>query len=537
MAKATMPEQGITRDNRVNDIDSKACGDSTTITIAYTTHWKKRKYIDNLKKHAQTWKGISQPQGLSVTVNLIPLFDDDGITLTPAALQHRVHAVLHKRTDDMASAIAYGDQDASYRLSVLSNILQYGMPFLVSEENKEIYTRYPVVQIDPLSGVWRLVDRAKLLTVIDRAFGYDECSKQSGEEGTDSTDLTDQPDRVRTLPWTMIPTLETSTRSIDILLEASDVQFPVILKPRVACGDPVSHCMAVASNSAQVVSALQKVFRVSEPPSKFCEFVVAQQFVPRHDNVLFKIYAVAAHVLVQSRLSIGFAHEEAYNTNGSSSNEYDDKKVVRTEDNQYFYFDSQALSHKTIVTFDNDASRGIGNDVKKPDDNLAKHIIHKLEQQLDGISLLGVDIVYDVDKKTYFIVDVNYFPGYKHFPAAFSHLLQTIVDKVAEHDLLKQDIDVCNLSDHLTSLDTLYQCQQFPRDNFDIPLNLKHPDDFNLKNDELSSEGLAMLWKQKGHNDSGPIGENMRAMPLWKTNEDCLESEVDVIGRGGCINR
>lgn len=536
-----MPDLGIIDDNYVNKVDKEAFENLTTITIAYTTHLKKRTFIDNLKKFAQTWRGNLQPLGQSVRVNLVPLFEDDGITLTPTVQRLHIHAILHKRTDDMAAVLAHEDQNALCRLSVLSDILQRGIPVIVSEERPIIYKRLPAAQIDPLSGIWRLVDRAQLLTVIDNAFGGVEHTDGDSKRSIGYKDLVHQHNQVRTLPWTMLSTLVTDVRDIENVLEAKGVQFPVIIKPRLACGDPVSHCMVVASNSTQVASALEKVFRVSGTLSKFAESVVVQQFVSRHDNVLFKLYALGTHVLVQSRLSIGFANKVERGIRRASSEERnegdrEDKNCV--ESDEFFYFDSQALPNKNVVKFNEDTGRGIGADVVKPDHKLAKKIIHKLRQRLDGISLLGADVVCDVDEKTYFIVDVNYFPGYKHFPEAHSYLLQLVVDQVVERGILKRVEDECTLSTHLTNStsDAPYRCQLFFRNDTDTSLHLIDSIEDGLQNDKLELGKSDVPWNRNGRDDNGSIGEDLVKMAEWNSQKDCSEQEIDVIGRGGCIN-
>lgn len=532
-----MPDLGIIDDNYVNEVDKEAFGSLTTITIAYTTHLKKRAFIDNLKKFAQTWRGNLQPLGQSVKVNLVPLFEDDGITLTRTVQRLHVHAILHKRTDDMAAVLAHEDQNALCRLSVLSDILQRGVPAIVSDEGPIIYKRLPTAQIDPLSGIWRLVDRAQILTVIDDAFGGVQTDGKSKSIGFN--DLDHQHNNVRTLPWTMLSTLMTNVRDIENVLEAKGVQFPVIIKPRLACGDPVSHCMVVASNSTQVASALEKVFRASGTLSEFGENVAVQQFVPRHDNVLFKLYALGAHVLVQSRLSIGFAKKVERGIRCASNEEKterdrNDKNC--TENDEFFYFDSQALPNKSVVKFNEYTGRGIRADVVKPDHKLAKNIIHKLRQQLDGISLLGADVVYDVDEKAYFIVDVNYFPGYKHFPEAHSYLLQLVVDQVVERGILKGAENECTLSTHLTNLDVPYRCQPFFRNDTDTLPNLIDSIEDGLQNDQMELGKSDVSWNRDGRDDNGSIGEDLVKMAVWNGQKDCLEPEVDVIGRGGCIN-
>lgn len=533
-----MPDQGIISDCSVKEVDNDSPDNPATITIAYTTHFKKRTFIDNLRKFAKTWRGRLQPRGQCVRVNLIPLFDEDGVTLTSAVRHLPVHAILHKRTDDMAAVLAHEDQDARYRLSVLEDILQYGVPFSVPED-RTIHRRLPAAPIDPLSGIWRLVDRAEILTVIDKAFRDAEHADRNDKGIIDENGLAQRQDQqVRTLPWTMLSTLETSTKNIEKILEAKGVQFPVILKPRLACGDPVSHCMVVASNSVQIANALERVFRISEGSSRFGECVAAQQFVPRHDNVLFKLYALGTHVLVQSRLSIGFADKGNDNTKGASSDERKQDRRGKPdcdEDREFFYFDSQALSNKNVVEFSEKTGQGIGTDVVKPSNKLAKKIILKLRRELDGLSLLGADVVYDVDEKTYYIVDVNYFPGYKHFPEALSYLLQSVVDQVVERDILNREED-CTLSTHLTNLDGLYQCQPFLQDDANTSPNLMDYTEDDPYNGDLEAPKPFVPWKLEGCDDNGSIGESLVTMAVWNTEDNCLESGVDVIGRGGCIN-
>lgn len=137
--------------------------------------------------------------------------------------------------------------------------------------------------------------------------------------------------------------------------------------------------------------------------------IVAQEFIPNHGGVLFKVYAVGDKVAVQPRASI---HDNMESSPGG-----------------YFCFDSQRLSRAVDFTFDPISGVSEGTDAIMPSREVVAAVVAELSRELD-LSLIGVDIVHDIQSGMYFVVDVNYFPGYNGVHQAHEWVLQHICDLV-----------------------------------------------------------------------------------------------------------
>ena len=374
------------------------------LIVAYTCNKKKQTHFFNgLCQTATTWQGRYGPSATKVTVRFIPLLDATDLHFHLPQNQ-QFHAFIHKRTDDMAAAVSGGDKMAASRISKLSQLLQgYNRPL----------SSPPIVAIDPLEGVWRLVDRRRMSEAIDKAFG--RTCKIHGQT-------------VATLPWTIIP-LKSGTAAMRSAIEGR-LKFPIIVKRRLACGTRASHEMVIAYDMHGFLTAMKVVFGAEDLPENsasssdsdsspsrsstsrnddFTNGVIAQEFMANHGGVLFKVYAVANNIIVQPRRSV--------------------QHTIESPDGGYYYFDSQRLGR--AESFDFDATTGYSTSTKAmmPSRNLTHSIIATLSKEL-GLSLIGVDLVYDLRLKCFYIVDINYFPGYKGVNHAYEWILQHICDRV-----------------------------------------------------------------------------------------------------------
>lgn len=374
-------------------------------------------YTSNPKKQRQFFEGLAATCDRSV-VRLVPL----GAAGVP-------DAVLHKRTDDMAAAVAAGDRAALKRVRDLEGVL--ALP--------------GVVGVDSLRGVWSLIDRVRIGEVLDAALG-------SGVRG------------VRVLPWRLVPYGGSIADSV------RGMQFPLILKRRLACGTRASHEMVIADDMAGLLAAASAVFggercdvaldagsgvvgsdgakrahgcggRVEEegdhsgfvaPNDQFTTDIVAQEFVPEHGEVLFKVYAIGERIIVQARSSVSCKRP--------------------TGKRGYFYFDSQHLGSAESFVFDSDTGCSHTTEAIMPSRALMAEIVALISAELD-LTLIGVDLVYDIRAKNYAVVDVNYFPGYKGVAKAHQWLLDHICDLVhkqrrREHEMqLRHSRDACFVND------------------------------------------------------------------------------------------
>ncbi|CDF32853.1 unnamed protein product [Chondrus crispus] len=321
----------------------------------------------------------------------------------------------------MAAALATDDYDAKQRCLKLEEILQdprFPSPRFLSRRDNIPHRSYPVVAIDPLQGVWKLVDRTVIGQAVDKTFGKKaESMFRSGINSASS------------IPWVQISGEQTIDQMRDLL--QTNLNFPIILKRRLACGSQASHEMVIADDIESAISAIHDVFRpgpvgvengkpvgnrflkgLARPANHFGFDVIAQEFIADHGGILFKIYAVGKRLVVQPRPGV------VRNLKGPSGS--------------YYYFDSQQLGRVTGLgrhEFDANTGRCIGTKAIMPSEKLAGEIVAALSKEL-GLSLIGVDLVYDVGQKKYYVVDINYFPGYKGIACANRWILQHICDLV-----------------------------------------------------------------------------------------------------------
>lgn len=388
---------------------------SPEILVGYVASRKKqRQFFDPLEVIAATWKGPLGPDGPLVSIRLIRLADDEPIPPT-------LHAVFHKRTDDMAAAVATADNAAAIRCSTLASILQdrhFLTPRFLLHRGLAPQRSYPVVPIDPLDGVWRLVDRSLICQAVDSSFGN---ARQPRTLTSCET--------VASVPWVQISSKQ-SDQEIRQKIQ-DNLKFPIILKRRLACGSKASHEMVIAYDIDGALTAINAVFGpgpvtlendkpmdngflpgLVQPANNFACEVIAQEFIADHGGILFKIYAIGSRLVVQPRLSV-------------------DHKISGPAGG-YYYFDSQRLGRTEGMdgyAFDQATRCCKATEAVMPSQELSASIVTGLSKEL-GLTLLGVDLVYDVRLKRYCVVDINYFPGYKGITTAKKWILEHICNLV-----------------------------------------------------------------------------------------------------------
>jgi hypothetical protein len=336
--------------------------------------------------------------------------DQPGPSSAPAsscAIVTRYDAILHKRTDDMAAIATCNDPDAWRRIRALKNALSHNPQ---------------VVAVDDMAGIWKLIDRVSISSVVRTAL--DKC-------------------HVRHLAWA---TLVLGSSREHIEQQLAHLEFPVILKRRLACGTKASHEMVIVHDMSGIHAALSEVFSV---PSNEVEVdktstredvleggvhhggvkvrtarspcagqplcrqfnaddVVAQEFIPDHGGIVFKVYAVGDRVEVNPRSSI----TDSYYPRRPAST------MAQSLQPRYYRFDSQNITKAHVRTTESACP-------PTPPANLTSCIVRALSAELD-LTLLGIDLVFDVQRAIYAVVDVNYFPGYKTMDDAYPAILDHI---------------------------------------------------------------------------------------------------------------
>lgn len=144
--------------------------------------------------------------------------------------------------------------------------------------------------------------------------------------------------------------------------------------------------------------------------------VIAQEFVPCHGSLVYKIYAIGDRVEVKPRTSVTATYDTLTSVTSVSSEKA----------RPYYRFDSQGINKREFPAQSNA-------DVPPPSQQVASDIVQALSREL-GLTLLGIDVVYNVSQGKYAVVDVNYFPGYKGVEDVHQAILDHVM-QLAEHAL------------------------------------------------------------------------------------------------------
>ncbi|KAK8945715.1 Inositol-tetrakisphosphate 1-kinase 1 [Platanthera guangdongensis] len=161
------------------------------------------------------------------------------------------------------------------------------------------------------------------------------------------------------------------------------LRFPVIAKPLVADGSAKSHKMSLVYNR----DGLLKL----KPP------LVLQEFV-NHGGVIFKVYVVGDYVKCVKRKSLPDVYlEKLDSTAGSLS--------------------FSQVSNITQDRFHEEYYEGIQLEAEMPPASLLTDIARGLREVM-RLHLFNFDIIRDSKSGNhYFVIDINYFPGYAKMPA------------------------------------------------------------------------------------------------------------------------
>lgn len=481
-----------------------SCPPPETTTIAFTS---------NKKKQAHFFEALLRAAADMPHISLVPLpLPADASSQfcsapptslpSPSSTPPAYDAILYKRTDDMAAAATGGDAAAARRVRALHAALASPGP-----------TGAPVVAVDPIAGVWRLVDRASISAAVESAL--------ANVHG------------VSNLPWASIgPGQARARKSVEAAL--AGLRFPIILKRRLACGSKASHEMVIAYDWDGIHAALADVFAIVVPPQQRepnqqqlqhqlsdadhdqclrphqlgeltpasgqpslldddededlrrrqmlppslrapsipthasgapseilrrqrlyqepylsssaaslstssstssltpspssddwlpaqCSFddrhVIAQEYIPDHGGLVFKVYAVAEQMVVRPRASVTGSYDPSAARDGTYG------APLRAEGSDgYFKFDSQKINKDAVP-------RLSGVTPPPPPTELTMAVIRALGKEL-GLSLMGIDFVYNMQTQLYSVVDINYFPGYAGVPEIHGAILEHVHELV-----------------------------------------------------------------------------------------------------------
>lgn len=180
--------------------------------------------------------------------------------------------------------------------------------------------------------------------------------------------------------------LEKADTLDDVVAVTKNLHFPILAKPKSACSSTAAHMMRMVTSAEQLVG-------VPTP-------CLLQEYI-NHDGVVYKIYALGEHLEVGARPSMrNIAPGECIDLDFHSQHSQDDNG---------------------LWTRPRDLSK-----VPMPTEDFQK-MSRVLREQMN-LSLIGFDILIDQEKK-YWLVDINYFPGYKNIDNLWEKFLNFFLDK------------------------------------------------------------------------------------------------------------
>lgn len=217
-----------------------------------------------------------------------------------------------------------------------------------------------VVIVDAPSAVQRLHNRISMLEAVGKM----------NKKANTTTHLVSIPEQV----------VVEDSKLLSDLSAFEDLKFPVIAKPLLANASSGSHKMSLVFNN----NGLKEL----EAP------VILQQFV-NHGGVIFKVYVAGKYVKCVLRNSLPDISDE--------------KLKINSENLMPF----SQISNNLCPA----GGKNIIGEVDMPAMSFVEQVGQGLRQALN-LNLFNFDLIRDSeDKDGYFIIDINYFPGYEKLPS------------------------------------------------------------------------------------------------------------------------
>lgn len=345
-----------------------------------------------------------------------------------AAGRLQLDAVIHKRTDDMAMLLrCYGDSPLD---AVATKAKRERIAAL-----EAALAPPAVTAIDSLSGVWRVVDRFRLVDAVDAALRRARLPHVGVLPHTDGTAL--------------LPPLRSGTAPRWLTAGR-----PLLLKRRRACGEAACHELLLVADAAAGGRALRGVLSRHKPSD-----VLVTPFVEDHGGVVFKVYAIGRAVTVQTRASISpsLGRDVGGAGGGSGILSFDIATMLSLKKTRLphtgagddrpagcsFVQPGGGTEWPGMACADVQAASAVaaavepatppvpGQPPAPPSRQLASALVRAIGGEL-GMTLLGIDLVCDVRTGFYYVVDINYFPGYTGVVDAHDVLLRHVREVVSD---------------------------------------------------------------------------------------------------------
>ena len=178
---------------------------------------------------------------------------------------------------------------------------------------------------------------------------------------------------------------------IEHMLFAHNMSYPLILKTVVPCASSNSHKMAVAINE-------EGLRRVEENAVFRKEDHLLQELV-NHSGRIYKVYVIGGEIRVLQKQSMPDIDQHSFELS-------------------HFFFDSQQ-SFDQIEAFKDK----LGFEEDTLNFGAVQLLCNFIRKELN-LSLFGVDIVQETATGVYYLLDINYFPGYKSMDHEYGEILK-----------------------------------------------------------------------------------------------------------------
>ncbi|KAK4757443.1 hypothetical protein SAY87_018744 [Trapa incisa] len=215
------------------------------------------------------------------------------------------------------------------------------------------------------------------VAVIDPPYAIEHLhNRQSMLEDVAKLDLSDCNGNVG-IPKHLI--IEKDPQSIALAVEVAGLRFPLVAKPLVVDGSAKSHQLFLAYNQTSLSEL--------EPP------LVLQEFV-NHGGLLFKIFVVGEAIKVVRRFSLpNISKQEVFKVDS--------------------IFRFPRVSSAAASAEEAELDPGI---TELPPTPLLQKLARELRSCL-GLQLFNIDMIREYGTKdVYYVIDINYFPGYGKVP-------------------------------------------------------------------------------------------------------------------------
>ncbi|KAK3279762.1 hypothetical protein CYMTET_12371 [Cymbomonas tetramitiformis] len=184
-------------------------------------------------------------------------------------------------------------------------------------------------------------------------------------------------------------------KQIQELVETNALRLPFIVKPLCAGGKATAHDMFIVRNYDEL-AALQ-------PP------LIVQEFI-NHGGILYKVYVLGEDTMVDVRQSLPDVHlEDSLRDRGEVclGHTRNNARGADAEAGSVRLCNVPRLSQNVIASTST---------VAKVSEALVTEVSRSLRTRL-GLKMFNFDLIRDLQNEDdYYIIDINYFPGYEKLP-------------------------------------------------------------------------------------------------------------------------